>query len=253
MSVQRHALIIGGTKGLGRALTDAWSRNGRRVSVLSRQAAETPHADSWTGWSVDLRDTKKLGPVLEQILTANGPVDDLVFAQRARGGTNPWNDEIATSLSGTAAVMTKLESQWKPERAPSVVMIVSLAARMVALEQQASYHAAKAGLEELTRFYAVTLARCGVRVNAVAPGVIRSRRDPENSAALTPEQQAYLRAIPLGRLAEHRDILEAIDFLCSARAQYITGQTLVVDGGLSLTMQHSLAVRLSNGQAVFGE
>lgn len=243
MSAARHALIIGGSRGLGRALAERWSSQGRRVSVIARKAAEVVEPHAWSGWSADLRDAAGLRGVLDQILTTAGPVDDLVFTQRSRQAGGEWQDEIATSLTATTIVMQALESHWSLAQRPSVILTVSLAGRMVALEQNAAYHAAKAGLEQLTRYYAVALAPLGVRVNAVAPGVIRSER--QDLAASAPKQTAQRLAIPLGRLAEQSDVCHAIDFLCSEGAAYITGQTLVVDGGLSLIMQHSLAARIA--------
>ena len=249
MTNERHALIVGGSRGLGWALAETWSSAGRRVSVLSRQAASLNCEKSGcTGWSADLRQPEQLRSVVARIVSTLGPIDDLVFTQRARGGQDPWGDEIATSLTGTATVMSALENSWVRQRCPSVVIVGSLAARMVAIEQHAGYHAAKAGLDALTRYYAVNLAGLGVRVNAVSPGVIRSRRTEDVMPPLTADQLAYLHAIPLKRLANPVDIVDAIDFLCGPRAQYITGQTLVVDGGLSLIMQHSLAAQMARNQ-----
>lgn len=244
MTAARRALIVGGTRGIGRALADAWCRAGRQVAVIGRTAAETAHDQPWVGWSVDLRDASALRARVAQIVAAAGPIDDLVFAQRARQMSDAWSDEIATSLTGTATVMSALEGTWSAARRPAVVVVGSLAARMVLLEQPAAYHVAKAGLDELTRYYAVALAQSGVRVNAVAPGVVLQQRSGNAPPTPTDEQRAYLRAIPLGRLAGVADVVDAIDFLCSERAAYITGQTLVIDGGLSLIMQHSLAAAL---------
>ena len=119
----------------------------------------------------------------------------------------------------------------------SIVSIASVSG-LFAAPTHAAYGAAKAGLISLTKTFAVELAPHGVRVNAVAPGAVRTPRVLER---LTPEREAESsKSIPLGRMAEPDDIAKAVLFLCSDLASYVTGQTLVVDGGASVKFPLSL-------------
>lgn len=119
----------------------------------------------------------------------------------------------------------------------ALVSIASVSG-LFAAPTHAAYGAAKAGLVSLTKTLAVELAPHGVRVNAVAPGAVRTPRVLER---LTPEREAASsKSIPLGRMAEPHDIAGAVLFLCSDLARYVTGQTLVVDGGASVKFPLSL-------------
>lgn len=119
----------------------------------------------------------------------------------------------------------------------SLVSIASVSG-LFAAPTHAAYGAAKAGLVSLTKTLAVELAPHGVRVNAVAPGAVRTPRVLER---LTPEREAESsKSIPLGRMAEPDDIAKVVLFLASGLASYVTGQTLVVDGGASVKFPLSL-------------
>lgn len=119
----------------------------------------------------------------------------------------------------------------------SIVSIASVSG-LFAAPGHAAYGAAKAGLISLTKSFAVELAPHGVRVNAVAPGAVRTPRVLER---LTPEREAASsNSIPMGRMAEPEDVAKAVLFFCSDLSAYVTGQTLVVDGGASVKFPLSL-------------
>jgi NAD(P)-dependent dehydrogenase (short-subunit alcohol dehydrogenase family) len=238
-TLPRRALIVGGTRGIGRVLADRWAAAGKSVSVIARTPPErTEPLPMWHFWSADLCATAELRAILKELCATSGTPDEVVYFQRARGATDDWDAELATTLTGTQTILEALSPQWSAARRPSVVMVGSLAARQVAREQGPAYHVAKAGLEQLMRYYAATWGPRGIRVNAVIPGIVMKESSrvyyEEHPAVLA----AYQQVIPLGRLATPDDVCDAIDFLCSPQASYLTGQSLGVDGGLSLPMAH---------------
>jgi NAD(P)-dependent dehydrogenase (short-subunit alcohol dehydrogenase family) len=236
--MSKHCIVIGGTRGLGRAVGRHFARTGYHVSALGRRpvtaAAQEPgliyHA-------FDLLDATTTGERLRALVREHGKLTALIFAQRYRGDQDTaWHAEFATSLTATRDVIDCLADHFAAEESPSIVVIGSPASSLVADNQPLSYHVAKAGLAQLVRFYAVTLGGKGIRVNGLSPcAFIKDESAPTASV--------YQTITPLGRMPSMRDIVPAIEFLCSSGAAMITGQNLVVDGGLSLVLQDSVALR----------
>ena len=123
--------------------------------------------------------------------------------------------------------------------------VSSVLGQFIAAEQPLGYHVTRAALDQLVRFYAVQLAPRGIRVNAVSPNLIEKEEGREYYRQNPDLKKHYESVIPLGQMGSPRDVAYAIDFLCSDRSAHITGQTLVVDGGLTAVMQHSLGARPS--------
>ena len=119
-------------------------------------------------------------------------------------------------------------------------MVSSVADYYIAEEQPVGYHVAKAGLVQLARYYALTLGSRGIRVNIVSPCVvakIEAKEYYDNNPELVAK---FERFVPLGRMGNPDDIINAILFFASSKANYITGQNIVVDGGLTLRTHESL-------------
>ena len=109
---------------------------------------------------------------LRERLTALGPLTGLVFLQRFRGEGDAWVGELQTSLSATRFLIDHLAGDFRADGQGAIVVVASNAARYVACEQPVGYHVVKAGLVQLVRYYAATLGRKGIRVNAVSPCAI---------------------------------------------------------------------------------
>jgi NAD(P)-dependent dehydrogenase (short-subunit alcohol dehydrogenase family) len=123
-------------------------------------------------------------------------------------------------------------------------MVGSMAGRFIVGEQPVGYHVAKASINQLVRYYAVALGPKGIRVNGVSPGTIA--RDSQGPSSAQEELgQLSKRIIPLGRMGTALDVAQAVEFLCSPEASFITGQEIVVDGGLSLRSQEAVARELA--------
>jgi NAD(P)-dependent dehydrogenase (short-subunit alcohol dehydrogenase family) len=239
----KHALVVGGTRGIGRAVVQALSGEGYRLSVIARRhPVDGPDAvEGVRYWLADLRDQERLSEVAAEVIERNGPLHSIVFLQRYRGENDHWAGEIETSLTATRQMIDSLADRFDDTRDRTIVLVSSMAGRFIAREQPVSYHVAKAGLEQMARFYAVALGSKGIRVNSVALGAVM--KDESRQFYMENEElhQLYRDITPLGRMGTAREVARVIAFLCGSDSSFITGQTIVVDGGLSLQWHESLA------------
>lgn len=229
-----HAVVIGGTRGSGPEVVRRLLADGYAVSVLSRRPGEGETGA--THRLVDVTDRARLMETLSAVVDERGPVAALVLLQRFRGDGDEWEGELAVSLGAARTAIEALRGSFAP-RGASVVLVGSNASRLVAVEQGPGYHAAKAGLRQLARYYAVVLGPEGVRANCVSPGVVAK---PGRAAEAESLDVLYARITPLGRPGRPTDVANAVSLLCDERASFVTGQDLAVDGGLSLVWQETL-------------
>ena len=246
MSIQKHTLVVGGTRGVGRALVTALAAHGQAVSVIGRRTPEDRDSRLATvrHYTVDLKHEEPLQNVLTELLARHGKLSSLVFCQRFRGEEEPWAGELAISLTATKNLIDRLADSFDPAGDKSIVVVSSSAGNFIASEQPLSYHVGKAALNQLVRYYAVVLGPKGIRVNAVSPGTTLKDESKEFYRANEALRQLYESIIPLGRMGTAEELANVIAFLCSAQASFITGQNLVVDGGVSLHWHESLARQL---------
>jgi len=243
----QHVVILGGSSPLGLACAHTFASSGKFVSIVcsSANTALDLQADEIQVYKYDLEQLDSLSTFFSQLQSECGEVTNLVFFQRYRGSGDLWKGEYSVSLRATQILIDEFSAQSSQVNGRSIVIISSPAATNVALEQPLSYHVAKAALSQMVRYYAVALGPVGIRVNGVQPAIVFKTR-----AAVFYEQhpelvQLYERITPLGRMGIPEDIANAVMFLCSHSADFITGQILTVDGGLSLHEAASLS-RLSN-------
>ena len=208
------ALVVGGTHGIGRVVAKTLEAGGETVTAIGRHTVYTP-----------------------------GPLTHLVFCQRYRDGADAWQGEIDTSLTRTRNIIECNIDFFDHDPSNCIVIMSSIIARSVADEQPVSYHMAKAALEAMVRYYAVTLGPKGIRVNGVAPGVTLK---PENLLYYTSHPQKvaqFSRLNPLGRMGTAQEVANVVKFLCSPEASFVNGAIIPVDGGVSLLNPESLASR----------
>jgi NAD(P)-dependent dehydrogenase (short-subunit alcohol dehydrogenase family) len=233
------AVVVGGGSGIGRASAELLATRGWRVVVLDLHAPDTDPAGVEAVLEVDARDS---AAVSEALARAEAQVGALTGAVHAAGTARvtplleiepkEWELVIGVNLTGAWNVLRAITTRFAAQGGGSFVAVSSVdAERPVA--GLAHYCASKAGLESLVRVAALELGASGVRVNAVAPGVVAT---PLMKPMLdrSPVREDFLEHIPLGRIADPIEIASAVAFLLSEDSRYITGHTLVADGGMSL-------------------
>jgi meso-butanediol dehydrogenase/(S,S)-butanediol dehydrogenase/diacetyl reductase len=238
----RVAIVTGGASGIGAATARALAAEGAGLVLVDvdreRGVAVAAEIDA-TFVPGDVADARLLARVIEDAARRLGRLDVLVsnaFATRAgtieRLGLEGWTRTLDVTLT---AVFTGLQAAIPIMRAQGGGAVVNVASisGLAGDRGLAAYNAAKAGVVNLTRAAALELAPAGIRVNAVCPGLIAT---PALARALgdEPERERRARAaVPVGRFGRPEEVARAICFLASDDASYVTGTTLIVDGGLT--------------------
>jgi len=231
----RTALVTGGSRGIGRAIVDELLSLGARVLSVARTPLDVPGvttvaADVTTadGRTRIVAAARELGPL--HVLVHNAGTN-------VRGALTSYDDAtierlIALNLTAPLLLSRDLHPLLRSASGASVIHIGSVAGH-VALPTGVAYAAAKAGLDQAARTLALEWARDSIRVNAVSPWYTRT---PLVEPVLSrPEALAAILArTPLGRIAEPHEIATAVAFLAMPASSYVTGQSLIVDGGMTI-------------------
>ncbi|MDB4905692.1 MAG: 3-oxoacyl-(acyl-carrier-protein) reductase [Gemmatimonadetes bacterium] len=236
----RVALVTGSTRGIGRAIAETLAGCGARIAVVGRdqaRAAEAAAAISpeCRGFGCDMADSASVTAMVEATEKEFGAIDILVNNAgltrdnlMMRIKDEDWDAVLDANLRG-AFVAIRAASRGMMKRRWGRIINIASVVGIVGNKGQANYAASKAGLIGLTKSVAKELASRNILANVVAPGFIET----DMTAAMTPEARAGLSGqIPLDRLGTPADIAGVVAFLASDRAAYITGQVLVVDGGM---------------------
>ncbi|QOZ37652.1 SDR family NAD(P)-dependent oxidoreductase [Bradyrhizobium sp. CCBAU 53421] len=241
-SAQKVALVTGAARGIGLAAAKRFLTDGWRVALLDIEGellraavAALKQPDTTLALTCDVSDAAGVTAAIAAIVNRFGRLDALVnnagtavFAPVLETSDADWNRIMAVNLSGPFLCTKAAAPVMREHGGGAIVNITSISA-VRASTLRSAYGTSKAGLAHLTKQLAVELASLGIRVNGVAPGPVETAMA---KAVHTPEIRAdYHDAIPLNRYGLEEELAEAIFFLCSDRASYITGQILAVDGG----------------------
>jgi len=238
------AVVTGGSRGIGRAICLELAACGATVAVNYHQsaaaAAEVVSEIEKNGAAAqavqaDVRDSEQVGAMFKGIIAAHGTIDILV------NNAGMTRDNVIMMMKPDdfdAVIDTNLRSAWLCCKAAARVMMRKRRGAIINITSvvglagnggQTNYAASKAGIIGLTKSLAKEVAVRGIRVNAVAPGFVET----DMTADLSDEIKSQaIEAIPLGRMGTPQHIAKAVVFLASQDAAYITGQVLVVDGGM---------------------
>ena len=241
---QRVALVTGGAKGLGLADAERLARAGYAVVVAdldgdAASAAAQQLGGGAVGATVDVRDAAGVDELFARVDAELGRLDVLV---NNAGISHPeptveltedrWQRMIDIHLGGTFRC-SKAAHPLLARQGGAIVNVSSIAA-ILGAGKRASYAAAKGGIAALTRDLAMEWAGDGIRVNAVAPGVIETEILTENIERGMLDPAVFDARIPLGRMGRPEEIAETVFFLADT-ATYVTGQVIVVDGGFTVS------------------
>ena len=244
----KTALITGGAKGIGLAISQELVNDGWNVVITGRDATAIASAVAGlasspgkaVGKVMDVRDRVSIDAVFSEIRNEFDSLDSLIncagviIRDESEVLSEPdWNTVIDTDLSGVFKCSQAAYADLVKSPGATIVNVGSIAGS-VGIAGRAGYTAAKAGLEGLTRTLGLEWADRDIRVNAVAPGWTRTEMVAGGIKDGRLSEAALTARIPQQRLAEPSEIAKVVKFLMSADSSYITGQTIVVDGGITI-------------------
>jgi NAD(P)-dependent dehydrogenase (short-subunit alcohol dehydrogenase family) len=241
------AIVTGASYGVGAACALTLARAGFRLAITATSEANlAPVLSRLAGADVmplalDLRRQDSIEACAAAALQRFGAVDVLVNnaainlrRKAVDTGWAEWNDLIAANLTGTFFLTQQIGRHLIARKAPGQIVSIASAHAFVGAAERSAYGISKAGLVQMTRMLAIEWAEHGITVNAVAPGRLMtdspSRQKTGSDAAYI---EAMLKRIPLHRLATAEEVAGAVAFLTGPAARSITGQTIVLDGGLT--------------------
>jgi 3-oxoacyl-[acyl-carrier protein] reductase len=236
-----HVLVTGGTSGIGHAIAHAFAAAGAEVTITGTKSAATEYDTDLTSFTYRqcrMTENADIGAVAAGCARLDVLVNNA--GQNLPGGRSEYEPDVfeetvAVNLFGAFRMASATRDRLAASAIDGGASVVNLGSMssFFGIEMVPGYGAAKAGVVQLTKTLAVAWAKHGIRVNAVAPGVVETNM----TKPMLPFEQLtapLLARTPMGRFGTPNDIAPAVLFLASSAARYITGQTLAVDGGFSV-------------------
>jgi 3-oxoacyl-[acyl-carrier protein] reductase len=235
------ALVTGGGRGLGEAICRTLAREGAHIAVGDIDLADATRVSSTieqmgrkaVAIKADVSSEKEVKAMVARTIEAFGTIDMLINnagisyqGSVAEMSEETWDKVLDVNLKGPFLCSREVMPTFKQKRSGKIVNLGSLAGQVGGLVVGANYAASKAGVICFTKSLAKELAPFGVNVNCIAPGVI----DTEMTQPFPREEM--VKSIPFGKLGAPQDVADAVLFLVSQESQYITGQTINVNGGI---------------------
>ncbi|MFI5692415.1 3-oxoacyl-[acyl-carrier-protein] reductase [Kribbella sp. NPDC051586] len=232
--MSRSVLVTGGSRGIGLAIATAFKEAGDQVAVTYNTS---PPPEGFLGVKCDITDQEQVDAAFDTIAEQHGPVEVLVAnagitrdTLLLRMSDDDWDSVLDTNLTGSFRVARRAAKGMLRLRKGRIVFISSVVG-LLGSPGQVNYAASKSGLIGMARSIARELGSRGITANVVAPGFVET-----DMTAVLPEetQKQYLSQIPLGRFGLTEEIANAVRWLASAEAGYITGAVIPVDGGIGM-------------------
>jgi NAD(P)-dependent dehydrogenase (short-subunit alcohol dehydrogenase family) len=231
------AVVTGAARGIGDAIAARFIEEGAKVFSLDLGDPDEARMGV-TYLKADVGNPESVAAAFTAVDRDAGQVDVLVNnagVQRVALAENmspaDWHLVLKTHLTGMHLCCAEAIRRMRARGKGGAIVSIASAAGIVGIPGRGPYSAAKAGIESLTRVYATETAIANIRVNAVAPGSTRTKLIEQGLKDGSIRGEWQVERIPMGRLAEPREIADPVLYLASDKASYITGQTLVVDGG----------------------
>ena len=225
-----NTLVIGGTSGIGLSIRNKLISRGDTVYTLSRSKTNFKNHIQY-----DI-ETNGLNNILDF------KISNLIFTHRYRGKS--WLKEYKITVHSVGKIITLLKDKFIV--GASIVVIGSNASRFAVDGQDWSYHSTRGALESITRFYASELGEFGIRCNLIMPNTIIKEENKRFFDKTNKKRILLEKITPLKRMGTSEDIANVVSFLCSESSSFITGQTIHVDGGLSILSQENISNIINN-------
>ncbi len=239
------AIVTGGCRGIGKAIVERLAHEGARVFALDFKVPDDGEVfieddsikDLVSFFQIDVSNEESVNKGFEHVVQTAGRIDILVNNAgitrdnlMLRMSSSDWDAVLTTNLKGAFLCSKAVARTMMSQRNGRIINISSIVG-VTGNAGQANYSASKAGMIGLTKSLAQEFASRNILVNAIAPGYVIT---PMTEKLTDEQRQAFLQHIPLKRGAEAKDIANAVYFFSSPDSSYITGQVLLVDGGLSM-------------------
>jgi len=223
------SVIIGGLSGIGSVVAKYIANRGDKTYTVSR-------SNSIGKNHISCNISEDCTPIIEHVKN----IDYLIFTHRYRG--SDWNEEFDVTVKGVNNVIQAVSN--KLNKDASVVIISSNASNFILEEQSAEYHSSRAALDGLMRYYAVKFGKKKVRFNSILPSTLIKPENVDFFIKDNSVRNMIEEITPLGRMGKAEDIANIIGFLCSKKSLFLTGNSFMMDGGLSLVGQETIARNL---------
>ena len=246
---KKHLLIIGGTKGLGLEILNYYCNTKKfNISVIgmSKKLSKIKNNKLINYFPLDITNYDLVDSEIDKIIKKNKKITDLIFCQQYRGKEDDWKLQFETSITATKNIIDYINRKNYLENKSSISIIGSIASILIASEQPLSYHISKNALIQIAKFYSIKFAKKNIIVNVFSPTAILKKESKKFYKKNKKFFDLMNNTNPHGRMLESKEIVRTIYLFSSIFLPFITGQNIIIDGGVSLQSHESLSRKISN-------
>ncbi len=242
----KYHIVVGGSKGIGREFVKKLLKNKKNKILLISRSNIDIKSENIIHFKTDLSDKKNVKNTLKNIIKLNCKVNSLLFCQKYRPikNNNKLKKELIINVESTKIIIETLIQN--DNTLKSIVVIGSIASKFVATEQSINYHISKSALIGLVNYYAVSLAELGIRINMISPSTVIKDENREFYKNNTKLYNLYCAISPSNLIVNSSNVADLIQYLLSKKSKFITGQNIIIDGGMSLVWQEVVGRKFVN-------